>query len=157
MLKNVFFILAIHSSALFAMDPVTPPDSPIVIYQGSGGYDDIKANLELAITDRGMLITNTLHISDMLERTAADTGLERKLYRKAEALEFCSILMSYKMSLAHPANLAICPLTIGLYQGPKDDEPVQVVFRRPRLLGEAEQVEQALVELLDAIVQEALE
>jgi hypothetical protein len=34
---------------------------------------------------------------------------------QAESLEFCSILYSYRMSLAHPANMATCPLTISIY------------------------------------------
>ena len=155
--RLAFLLLAIQSSVIFAMDPVTPPDSPIVVYQSDGDYDDIKANLEMAITDRGMLITNTLHISDMLERTASDTGLDKKLYQQAESLEFCSILMSYKMSLAHPANLAICPLTIGIYKGIDETDRIHVVFRRPQLLGDAEQVTQAVTGLLVGIVQEALE
>ncbi len=157
MRRLAFLLLAIQSSVIFAIDPVTPPDSPIVVYQSDGDYDDIKANLEMAIADRGMLITNTLHISDMLERTAEDTGLDKKLYQKAESLEFCSILMSYRMSLAHPANLAICPLTIGIYKGLEGTDPVHVVFRRPRLLGDAAQATQSVTELLDGIVQEALE
>ena len=86
--------------------PVTPDDSPIRVYQTDMDYDEVKSNLEMAITGQGMRITNTLHISEMLERTAADTGLEKKLYENAESLEFCSILMSYRMSEANPANMA---------------------------------------------------
>lgn len=157
MRRLTFLLLVTHSSLIFATDPITPPNSPIVVYQSSGDYDDIKANLEMAITDRGMLITNTLHISDMLERTAGDTGLDKKLYQEAESLEFCSILMSYKMSLAHPANLAICPLTIGIYKGLDEADPVHVVYRRPQLLGDAGPVTQAVTGLLDGVVQEALE
>ena len=137
--------------------PVTPDDSPIRVYQTDMEYDEVKSNLEMAITGQGMRITSTLHISEMLERTAADTGLEKKLYEHAESLEFCSILMSYRMSAANPANMATCPLTISIYQKAGDADNTYVAFRRPAMLGDASDVEQALLDMLDEIVQEAIE
>jgi len=137
--------------------PVTPDDSPIRVYRSDMEYDEVRSNLEMAITGQGMRITNTLHISEMLERTAADTGLDKKLYENAESLEFCSILMSYKMSAANPANMATCPLTISIYQKAGDTENTYVAFRRPAMLGDASDVERALLEMLDEIVEEAIE
>jgi hypothetical protein len=93
----------------------------------------------------------------MLERTAGDTGLDKKLYQRAESMEFCSILMSYRMSQVHPANLAICPFTIGICKETDEAGPVNLVFRRPQLLGDAAPVARAVTELLDGIVREALE
>ena len=58
-----------------AQEPITPAHLPIVIYQSNEDYDELKSNLEMAITGRGMLVMNVLHISNMLERTANDTGL----------------------------------------------------------------------------------
>lgn len=137
--------------------PITPDDAPVRVYQTDMEYDEVKSNLEMAITGQGMRITSTLHISEMLERTAADTGLEKKLYENAESLEFCSILMSYRMSAANPANMATCPLTISVYQTAGDTDNTYVAFRRPAMLGEASDVEQALLDMLDEIVQEAIE
>ena len=94
--------------------PVTPDDSPIRVYRTDMDYDEVKSNLEMAITGQGMRITNTLHISEMLERTAADTGFEKKLYEHAESLEFCSIPMSYRMSAANPANKVTILLALDL-------------------------------------------
>lgn len=153
----LFFTLALPVALACAAEPVTDGGSPIVVYQSDGDYEDIKSNLELAITGRGMVITNTLHISEMLDRTAADTGLEKRLYEHAESLEFCSIQMSYRMSLAHPANLASCPLTISIYRTPDDPGHTYLAFRRPQFLGEGTAAETALSELLDGIVQESLE
>ena len=127
------------------------------VYQSDMEYDEVKSNLEIAITGQGMVITNTLHISEMLERTAADTGLEKKLYENAESLEFCSILMSHRMSAADPANMATCPLTISIYQKAGDTKNTYVAFRRPAMLGDAADVEQALLDMLDEIVKEAIE
>lgn len=143
--------------ALAQAMPITPEGSPIVIYRTEADFEEVRSNLELAITGRGMLISNTLHISEMQERTAADTGLTEKLYERAESLEFCSILMSYRMSSAHPANMAICPLTISLFSKPGEAETVYLAYRRPEMLGDASAVEKELTALYDGIIREALE
>lgn len=153
----MLIISFLPASLALAMDPLSTASDPVAVYKSSEAYDDVRENLEMAITDRGMLITSTLHISDMLERTAADTGLDKKLYEKAESLEFCSILMSYKMSLAHPANMATCPLTISIYQAAGDPAHTYVAYRRAKLLGDAAAVEKALDDMLDGIVSDALE
>jgi uncharacterized protein (DUF302 family) len=150
-------LLALISSGVAAGNLVTPEDSPIVVYESEGTFDDIKANLEMAITGRGMVVSGTLHISEMLERTAAATGQEKKIYSIAESLEFCSALMSYKMSSAHPANLAGCPLTISVYVEADSPDTTFVTYRRPYFLGEAKAVEAELTGLLDGVVREALE
>lgn len=150
-------ILLLHASLLWAAEPMTATDSPIVVYQVEEEYDEIKSNIEMAITGQGMLITSTLHISEMLDRTAADTGLTERIYEKADSLEFCSIKLSYQMSLAHPANMATCPLTLSVYQKAGDTTHTYIAYRRPNLMGNADAAEQALGALLDGIVQEALE
>lgn len=149
--------LILMTQQVIGAEPITPAESPLVVYQSTETYADIKSNIELAITGRGMLITNTLHISEMFDRTAADTGLTEKLYEKAESLEFCSISLSYRMSMAHPANMANCPLTLSIYQQAGDNEHTYIAYRRPTMLGDAEEVAEDLAKLLDGIIQEALE
>lgn len=158
MFRHILIILTLIQSGLaFAVDPITPADSPIIIYQSNSSFDDVKMNLGLAISDRGMSVTSTLHISDMLERTAKDTGQGEKIYDQAESLEFCSVLMSYRMSSAHPANLTICPLTIALYTKAGAADTTYVSYRRPVMLGDADEVSTDLTELLDGIAREAVE
>ena len=140
-----------------AVEPVTPTDAPIVVYQSDDDYDDVKDALVAAIEGQGIKITNTLHIGDMLARTAADTGLSEPIYQRAESLEFCSIPLSYRMSLADPANMANCPLTISIYRKAGGGGGTFLAFRRPHLLGDAADAERALLEFLDTIVQETLE
>lgn len=152
----IIALLLIPTGVTLSAAP-SPSSEPVAVYQSTESYDDVKANLEMAITDRGMLITNVLHISDMLARTAADTGLDKKIYQKAESMEFCSIQMSYQMSLAHPANMATCPLTISIYQTPEDPQHTYVAYRRAKLLGDAEEVQNALDGMLQSIVSDALE
>ena len=150
-------VLAAFATGVHAAEPVTPADAPVVVYQTEAAYQDIRSNVEMAITGRGMVISNVLHISEMLERTAADTGLDKRLYEIAESFEFCSIAMSYKMSSAHPGNMASCPLTISLYVTPDAPGTVHLAYRRPQFLGDAAEAEAALKALLDGIAREALE
>lgn len=148
---------ALIAGPALALEPISPPDAPILVFTTDKDYDSVKTDLELAITGRGMIVTNTLHISEMYARTSKDLGLEKTLYKKAESLEFCSIKMSYDMSLAHPGNLAICPLTIGLYLPEGGPDKVHLVFRRPVLLGDGAAAAKALTEMLQGIVDEAAE
>ncbi|MES9957994.1 MAG: hypothetical protein ABW120_05245 [Sedimenticola sp.] len=149
-------VLILGTNLAMASGVVSSDDSPIVIYKTDYSFTEAKENLEMAITDRGMLISGTLHISDMLQRTAKDTG-HAKLYEKAESLEFCSVLMSHQMSSAHPANLSICPLTIGIYVKAGEPKNTYVTYRRPEMLGDADEATAALTELFEGIIQEALE
>jgi hypothetical protein len=66
-------------------------------------------------------------------------------------------MLSYKMSSAHPANLAVCPLTIGMYQPAGEEDLIYITFRNAKMLGDAAEVEQELHELLDGIVREAFQ
>jgi len=61
------------------------------------------------------------------------------------------------MSLAHPANMATCPLTLSVYRKTGDTTHTYIAYRRTNLMGNADEAEQALRKLLDGIVQEALE
>ncbi|WP_428623881.1 hypothetical protein [Sedimenticola sp.] len=150
-------LLLLHTGLALAENATTSPGTPIAVYQTSDDYDAIRSNLQLAITGRGMLISNTLHISDMFKRTAADTGLTDALYEQAEAFEFCNIKLSWQMSSAHPANLSICPLTIGIYSLQNQPGKVFLSYRRPHMLGESTAAEKALTDLYEGIIREALE
>lgn len=154
---TVLLTLLLASGTGSAQTALTPEDAPIAVYQISDDYELIKSTLQLAITGRGMLISSTLHISEMFERTAADTGLPNTIYQQAEAFEFCSIKLSHQMSSAHPANLSICPLVIGIYTLKDQPGEVFVSYRRPQMLGEADAAEQALDNLYRGIVKEAME
>ena len=83
--------------------------------------------------------------------------LSEKIYRQAESLEFCSVPLSYQMSLAHPGNMATCPLTISVYQTAGDEQHSYLAYRRPDMLGDASSAEQALSKLLRGIVEETLQ
>jgi hypothetical protein len=146
---------------LVAMAVVPPalPDSegPVVLVKASDGFDDVKENIVNAITNRGLLTSGELHVSEMLNRTGPDLGFEPPVYVKAESVEFCSALMSHKMTQVDPVNLVICPFTIAVFIKTNEPEQVYVAFRRQSLAGPAEAVESEVNQLLQEIVSEALE
>ncbi|MEN8130355.1 MAG: hypothetical protein ABFS45_09225 [Pseudomonadota bacterium] len=111
----------------------------------------------MAIIDRGLLVSGTLHISDMLNRTGSDLGYRRPVYHQAESIEFCSASVSHLMVSSHPANAAICPFTIAVYSLHADPGKVYLAFRRIYLAGEAEKTSQVIFELMDSIVRDVIE
>ncbi|MDD3519249.1 MAG: DUF302 domain-containing protein [Chromatiales bacterium] len=148
--------LLIASLPLQAAEPVLE-NAHMTVYRAAGGFEVYREGVEMAITNRGMVINNVSHIGNMLERTAADVGGER-LYGKGEALEFCSSLVSRRMMEADRHNIVFCPYIIAIYTLPDDAEHSYIAFRRPpRLADEASRNSMREVEaLLEEIVQEAL-
>lgn len=132
-------------------------DEAVVVYKASADYDYTKESIELAITDRGMLISGTLHVSDMLNRTGPDLGVKKHAFLKAESIEFCSAALSHKMIKEDHRNLVICPFTIAVFIRSEEPEQVYVAFRRHYLAGESDDTATAIYELLDEIVREAIE
>lgn len=157
-MKKMLFIcaLAAFTGLAQAAEKITPDDAPIVVYKAEGEYGFLKEALQNAIIGQGLKVTSTLHISDMLARTAADLDIEANVYATAESLEFCSIMLSHQMSVAHPANMSTCPLTISIYQTQANPDHIYLSYRRPQLLGEADEVTAAVTDLLDGIVNDAI-
>ena len=131
--------------------------SPIVIKELSDEFDAIKENIEMAVTGKGLRVSGTLHVSEMLNRTGSDLGFDKAIFEKAESVEFCSAVISHKMAVAHPSNISVCPFTIAVYTYTGKPETVYVSYRKPSLMGDAEDVTKDINELLSSIVEEATE
>ena len=129
----------------------------VVVYRTADDFETVKENVEMAITNRGLLVSGTLHVSDMLNRTSKDLGFSRQVYQKAESLEFCSAMMSHRMTQVSPNNLSICPFTVSVYVKTEEADTVYVTFRRQHLDGDAQTVTDAIHEMLHGIVKEALD
>ena len=149
--------MVLSAASAFAGGDAPDPREGIRIYKAHDDYDWVKQSLEIAITGRGLLISGTLHISDMLARTGKDLGFGEPIYVKAESIEFCSAEMSHRMAMVHPANLSVCPFTIALYIPADDPQQVYVAFRVPSLRGDASVIESAIFGLLDGIAHEAIQ
>ena len=137
---------------------VVAPTMPIATYESEDDFATVKENVVNAIINHGLTISNTLHISEMLNRTGKDLGFPNPVYISAESIEFCSASISHKMTQLSPLNLTICPFTIAIYNQPNKPDQVHVAFRKPHLVGKTpEKLEQEIETLLEKIVQEALD
>ena len=95
-----------------------------------GKYADVKDDLVAAIEQRGLVVNFVAHVGDMLERTGRDLGKTKRIYEKAEVIEFCSATVSRAMMEADPQNLVYCPYTISVYTLPGKPDVVYLAHRK---------------------------
>jgi len=65
-------------------------ESAIEVFSKTASFEEVRDNLALEVTRRGMVLTQTIAVNDMLEKTAKEVGAVRPVYVNAEALAFCS-------------------------------------------------------------------
>jgi len=131
----------------------------MVVSTKTGNFNDVRDDVEMAITDRGMVVNNVSHVGEMLERTGKDLGDSKQIFVKAEALEFCSAVVSRKMMEADPDNIVFCPYVISVYVVPGKPNEVRIAYRRPQITGSpaSQKALKAVDELLSGIVKDALQ
>lgn len=153
--------------ALFAAVAVTQPlaaKEPDIetehmrVYSVQGDFETYRSGLEMAITNRGIVVNNVAHIAAMLQRTAADVGGDA-IYREGQAYEFCSAVISRRTMEADVHNIVFCPYIVAVYVTEAEPGTVYVAYRRPVPVGdEASKASlQAVEGLLEAITQETLD
>lgn len=130
----------------------------MVVSTKTGSFEDIRDAVAMAITDRGMIINNVSHVGEMLERTGKDLGVSKQIFLKAEALEFCSAVLSRKMMEADPDNIVFCPYVILVYVVPAKPDEVRIAYRKPQITGstDSQKMLKAVDQLLADIVKDAL-
>ena len=107
----------------------------LMVFKTKAKYEDVKEDVANAIGKRGLVVDYTGHIGAMLDRTAKDVGATKKIYARAEALQFCSATLSRKMMEADPTNITHCPYVIVVYSLAADPGTVYVAYRRPQIGG----------------------
>lgn len=126
-------------------------------FRKKGAYDDVRFELNNAIIARGLNANPPGNVGEMLDRTGADIGATKKVYKAAEYLTFCSAKLSRQLMEADPANLTFCPFVIVIYE--TSDNPGEVVVAyRPFVAHGSAASKAALAEaekLLDGIVRDA--
>ena len=66
----------------------------------------------------------------MLERTEPDLGHHGNIYRDAEVFAFCSVIrIAARLALENPDNIALCPLSIGIYELKSRPGVVRIRYR----------------------------
>ncbi len=156
MLRHLVLSLLLVMSACAT---ATERDSYMRLYTVQGNFEDVRDDVEMAITDRGMKINNVSHIGNMLARTGKDIGATRQIFAQAEALEFCSAVVSRRMMEADPHNIVFCPYIIYVYTLPGEKDRVYVAFRRPLPVGTAKSraALAAVEKLLTDIIADAIQ
>jgi uncharacterized protein (DUF302 family) len=133
---------------------------PVATYSKKGAkFEDVRDELKLAIESKGLVIDYESFVNRMLERTGKDVGSARKLYTDAQAFVFCSAALSRRTMEADPANMAMCPYSIVVYERVSAPGTVHVAYRRPWRPDGSAASKAALKEveaLLDAIARAAV-
>ena len=113
-------------------------DDYMRMYIVNDSYENVRDDLELAITGRGIKINNISHIGNMLARTGKVAGAKKQIFAHAEAFEFCSSTISRRAMEADPHNIVFCPYIIAVYSLPEEENKTYISFRRPTLVGSKE-------------------
>jgi hypothetical protein len=127
-------------------------------YSKQAAFDDVKFELTNSIINRGLKVDYTGEIGKMLERTGADIGATKPLYKQAEFVTFCSAKLSRAMMEADPRNVGYCPYVIFMYEAVAKPGEIVVGYRRPMSSG-SDASKKALADidtLLDGIVKDAV-
>lgn len=151
-----FRILVLAASFASAAAGAATPG--VTVQAIKGGFDDVRDRVVAAIENRGLVINYTAHVGDMLDRTGKDIGRGKRIYAKAEVLEFCSAALSRATMEADPRNIAFCPYAIAVYTLPGEAAQVYIAYRKPLALGSGRSMRalRDVGRLLDDIVREAL-
>ena len=123
-----------------------------------GDYEEVKERVIAAVESRGLVIDHTSRVGAMLERTGKDIGRDRRIYLKADVIEFCSAAVSRATMEADARNLVFCPYAIALYVVPSEPDRVYVVYRKPLATGSPRSMQalRQVGKLLDGIARDAL-
>ncbi len=123
-----FFFALLTAFSVVVSAPATADQ--YISYSTEEGFEDVMDNIKLAIENRGMYINNVMHMSEMLERTGKDLGFDKQIYVKADSIEFCSALLSRRMTQEDPRRIINCPFIISVYVLPAEPEKTYIAHRR---------------------------
>ncbi|MEA3275066.1 MAG: DUF302 domain-containing protein [Pseudomonadota bacterium] len=102
---------------------------PYAVYETDTAFEDVIEGVKMGIQERGMYINNVMHMAEMLERTGKDLGMDEKIYEKAESVEFCSAVLSRKMTSEDPSRIVNCPFIMSIYVLPGEPDKTYVAHR----------------------------
>jgi len=155
MLKRLALVIL---AVAFAAPALAAEPAPMEVTKTKAKFEDVKDELVDAVNKRGLVIDTTLHIGAMLDRTAKDVGATKQVYTRAEAILFCSAVLSRRMMEADAANIVFCPYVIAIYTLASDPATVYVAYRRPQQVGspQSRAALKAVDDLLSGIVKEAV-
>lgn len=125
---------------------------PATLEIAPSDYARAREALVESIEDEGLVIASVSGFGAMLERTEPDLGHHGNIYRDAEVFAFCSVRIAARLALENPDNIALCPLSIGIYELKSRPGIVRIVYRAP---GTASPGDRDALELLGRIAERA--
>ena len=135
--------------ALLGLVPALAFADEAVVTPFEGSFEDAAFAVENAIIGEGLVVDYVSHVGEMLNRTGADVGSDKMIFRAADIFVFCSAVVSREVMEADPMNIAHCPY--GIFVAETGDGVM--VGRRDYPDGPMEKVEA----LLDGIIANAVE
>ncbi len=141
---------------LCAWPPSFADESPYSVYRSESGFEDVMQALKMGIEEKGMYINNVMHMEEMLERTGKDLGSDEKIYARAESIEFCSAVLSRRMTSEKPQRIVNCPFIISVYVLPDEPDATYVVHRK-LLTGDDTPVMREVAGMLESLGKTAAE
>jgi uncharacterized protein (DUF302 family) len=146
-------------AAMSAVSPLATAGEPAeTIKTVAGSFDEVFADLQDAVINRGLVIDYVGDVGKMLERTAdaASQSAGAPPLLHARYLQFCSAAITHEAIAADVQNLAMCPYVVFAYETRADPGKIAVGYRQVELAAASpSQAAQTKVhELLQAVVNE---
>lgn len=159
LLCGVLAIVLVNPFSFCLAAPVRQANEDVYGVTVAGAFDEYRELLALAISNRGIKISNISHISDMLQRTKSAVGSTVDIYTHAEAVEFCSATLSRQMMEADVHNIAYCPYIIYIYELADKPGQIHLTFRQLPVLGsrQSREVLTKINGILKAIISEVVD
>jgi hypothetical protein len=121
--------LAMILLAVTSLPGVAVAGGAYAVYESDSDFDTVMEAAKMAIQERGMYINDVMHMGEMLERTGKDLGFEERIYEQAKSIEFCSAVLSRKMTAEDPSRIVNCPFILSIYTLPAESGKTFVAHR----------------------------
>lgn len=155
--SSLLWPILLPLAAISMLAATVQAEERYAVYESDSSFGDVIDGLKLAIQERGMYINNVMHMDEMLERTGKDLGMEETIYTHAQSIEFCSAVLSRKMTAEDPVRIVNCPFIIAVYTLPSEPDTTYVVHRRiPADETEASPVMRQVADMLEAVAEGAV-
>ncbi len=118
--------ICLVSGAFAAEDIVT---RPII---GSDFQSASEALIE-AIEAEGLVVSAKIPFNAMLERTAGAVSRQASPFANVQIVQFCSSLLAWQLLEEEAAQIALCPLSMTLYEmgGDRAKGEIYLAYRSP--------------------------
>lgn len=115
------------------------------------GSDMVAAREALieAIEGEGLVVSAVIPFDVMLERTGRDLGKGRPPFVAANIVQFCSSALAWQLLAEDVAQIAMCPLSISVYEQTGRPGRVVMAYRSP---GQGTPGRRAATKLLQSLV-----